>query len=506
MLQFEDSPPPEDPIRHYVETGWKDGLDPHPDFSTQHYLNMNTDVRESGVNPYWHYVVAGRAERRLPKGVGSTRTERLRELRSLDAIKASWKRKAPPPEALSLDDIFKDSRVHAAFAKRDVLLSVSHDDHHKVAGGIQLCVRLEERRMLDTGQGHLAIHPWQPLPTLANRESDRLVVLHAQGEEIGPVRIGDLGKVIARKASSQHHVTVAVHSLLGHDPEALSEFLNAFRYEKVLFWLHDHFTLCESYTLQRTTVAYCNAPDRISPACGICIYGESRVAHLDRIAGFFKSVRPTPVAPSSFQLDFWSSKSDLPRDAAFVHPLARLEPMVDPPAAPALGDLDLRIAYVGWPVDHKGWDAFCELVAQGRSKGAEFHYFGTAQVFQKGIVTHYLDVSPYRPDAAIMALWNAGIDIVVHWAGWPETFSFTAHEALAADTLLVTSPVAGNVAFLATQDSRVSILPDTETLHREVLKGEIAARALARRSKRRLSALIYSGASADLVTTGVERS
>ncbi|MGI1662655.1 hypothetical protein ACRDNQ_10480 [Palleronia sp. KMU-117] len=506
VRQFETSPIPEDPLRHYVETGWKEGLDPHPNFSTQHYLSMNADVRERGLNPYWHYVVAGRAERRLPRAVGGMRVERLRNLRSLEAIKASWTRKDAYPEALSVDDLSGDARVLAALRADQVLLSICHDHFRQVAGGIQLCVRLEERKMLDHGMGHLAIHPWQPLPTLADRESDGLMVLHAQGEEIGPVRLDDLGKVIAARTPPQYPISVAVHSLLGHEPEALSAFLEGFAPQQVLFWLHDHFTLCESFTLQRNTVAYCGAPDPASPACGICIYGETRATHLDRMAGFFSAMRPLAVAPSSFQLDFWRSRADLPRTGEIVHPLATLEPTTDQPPPPPDDSPRLRIAFLGWPADHKGWDTFCELAQKGRSSGVEFHYFGSADIVQRGIVAHHVEVSPERPDAATLAMWTSAIDIVVHWAGWPETFSFTTHEALAADALVVTSAVSGNVANLAGQDPRVFVLPDTEALIREVLSGEIAALADARRAKRKLSGLIYSGASADLVLAGAKRS
>jgi hypothetical protein len=206
------------------------------------------------------------------------------------------------------------------------------------------------------------------------------------------------------------------------------------------------------------------------------------------------------VAPSSFQLDFWSSRSILPRDRTLVHPLARIAPQATP--APAIERPELRIAFLGWPADHKGWDTFCDLAADGRGKGVEFHYFGTTSVSRKGIISHHLDVSPEHPDAAITALWSAGIDIVVHWAGWPETFSFTAHEALAADVLLVTSPVSGNVAALAEHDPRVLVVPDEETLRREVIDGAIAALALARRANRVCSRIIYSAASADIVLAG----
>ncbi len=61
--QFPDDPPAR-ALEHYLETGWKRGLDPSPHFSTRLYLEQNADVREAGINPLWHYVVRGQAEGR----------------------------------------------------------------------------------------------------------------------------------------------------------------------------------------------------------------------------------------------------------------------------------------------------------------------------------------------------------------------------------------------------------------------------------------------------------
>lgn len=54
-----------DPIGHYLETGWRQGLDPSPQFSTSYYLDRNPDVAQSTENPFVHYIRAGRAEGRL---------------------------------------------------------------------------------------------------------------------------------------------------------------------------------------------------------------------------------------------------------------------------------------------------------------------------------------------------------------------------------------------------------------------------------------------------------
>lgn len=55
-----------DPFRHFMMHGWRQGLDPHPLFSTTFYLQSYPDVRESGSNPLAHYLKSGGAELRQP--------------------------------------------------------------------------------------------------------------------------------------------------------------------------------------------------------------------------------------------------------------------------------------------------------------------------------------------------------------------------------------------------------------------------------------------------------
>ncbi|WP_068306477.1 glycosyltransferase [Pararhodobacter sp. CCB-MM2] len=53
-------------LQHYLDKGWKAGLDPSAEFSTDFYLQTNPDVRAAGVSPLMHYLSSGRAEGRLP--------------------------------------------------------------------------------------------------------------------------------------------------------------------------------------------------------------------------------------------------------------------------------------------------------------------------------------------------------------------------------------------------------------------------------------------------------
>ena len=53
-----------DPLAHYLEIGWKHGLDPGGAFSTTGYLDAHPDVCAAGLNPLLHYMLHGRQERR----------------------------------------------------------------------------------------------------------------------------------------------------------------------------------------------------------------------------------------------------------------------------------------------------------------------------------------------------------------------------------------------------------------------------------------------------------
>jgi hypothetical protein len=56
----------QDPLWHFVTTGWQAGLSPSARFDTEYYLMKNDDVRVAQLNPLFHYAEYGQAERRLP--------------------------------------------------------------------------------------------------------------------------------------------------------------------------------------------------------------------------------------------------------------------------------------------------------------------------------------------------------------------------------------------------------------------------------------------------------
>lgn len=59
-----------DPLWHYLDIGWKKGLNPSVFFDNDYYLQTNPDVKELGLNPLFHYLKYGVGEQRHPLETG----------------------------------------------------------------------------------------------------------------------------------------------------------------------------------------------------------------------------------------------------------------------------------------------------------------------------------------------------------------------------------------------------------------------------------------------------
>ena len=75
-----------DPIEHYLTSGWKEGRDPSPEFSTGFYLENNPDLRAGGTNPLVHYLRRGAAEGRRIKELSGYLAEHFYELARLSGL------------------------------------------------------------------------------------------------------------------------------------------------------------------------------------------------------------------------------------------------------------------------------------------------------------------------------------------------------------------------------------------------------------------------------------
>ena len=457
-----------DPLNHYCMVGWRERRDPSSDFSTAYYLDANPDVADAGVNPFWHFVVAGKVEGRMARHPGGYKAEILKSLPTLEQMAHQWKRQEPSPEPLSPEYVAGLILQEKSAGINRLAISIGHDHYRKISGGIQLCIQREERVAAEWGVMYLNAHPWQPLPRLANEteEADPLLCLILAGEDVGVCHSSALAQALGQVTNQfRGNIHVIVHSLLGHSVEWVKNLVNMSKGRRCWFWLHDFFTLCPSHALQRNTVSFCGAPDIESNSCAICVFGDERGLHIQRVRSLFEMAAVTAVAPSEAAREFWFSKAKFPNTEVVVVPHVELEWIERDKPMPLQTDKPISIGFLGAPTPHKGWNTF-ETVVKALSNNArfEFVYFGNHIPPMTGIECVNVHVTADNESAMSHAVTDAQIDYVLHWTNCFETFSLTTHEGIAAGAYILTNSNSGNVAAVVGNTGKGAVFENEQDL------------------------------------------
>ncbi|MFM8375395.1 MAG: hypothetical protein ACKN9P_04970, partial [Phenylobacterium sp.] len=170
-------------------------------------------------------------------------------------------------------------------------------------------------------------------------------------------------------------------------------------------------------------------------------------------------------------------------------------PAADDPAPPP-ADGVLRLAFLGAPVPHKGWDLFRGLVERfaGDPRYA-FLQFGAQGAGYSGMAFVEARVSAAAPHAMRDALVREGVDVALAWSLCVETFGFTALEAAAAGAAVLTGPDSGNIAAQVASGLPGRVFADEAALVRAFETGEILALSRAARGAG-VREMVFSGLTA----------
>jgi hypothetical protein len=490
-----------DPFSHFLNTGWREGRNPSRSFDVTYYLINNPDVAAAGINPWVHYQWAGRSEGRRPRRPQDAWRQQLDRARSPRVDAADWAGAVDTSTPVALSALA--GALVSVAARTGLIITASHDDYTVHVGGVQNVIGDEQSAFLRAGWSHVHLFPAAPLPLLADlveAEHFRVGVRH-DGRLLGGARFADVVEAIATLRDAGVSITCVVHHLMGHAPELMLDLVEACGDSRPVFWIHDFFTICPSYTLMRNAAVYCGAPPSDSAACRICCYGDERASHQRRIHAFFDAARPVVLAPSAVALDLWRDRANLPHTRAEVVPHTRL---VMSPSASANHVADparrLRVAHLGARVFHKGWPVFEDLVLEfaGDDRYAFFQLGTENGPPSPGPVRHIpVRVSAERREAMVEAVAEARIDVVVCWSLWPETFCFTLYEALAGGAYVVAWARGGNLAPALAENApdRGCVLDTKDALF--ALFSSDALRTRVAASPRHRGGMINGGGTAD---------
>ncbi|ARP92228.1 hypothetical protein CAL14_19675 [Bordetella genomosp. 9] len=194
------------------------------------------------------------------------------------------------------------------------------------------------------------------------------------------------------------------------------------------------------------------------------------------MSDFFDAVRPFILAPSATILDFWRASGKYQHlGSAVVPPCDLMQTNITPQFQSGRA---LRVAFLGAPTYEKGWDAFESLVRwHSQDPRYEFFHFSWAPADVPGLRKVPVTVTRSNRMAMVDAVREAGIDVVINWSLCFESFSFTAHEALAAGTYLIARRGSGHVErVVAESDGNGCIVGSDIELHAMFATDEVIAK------------------------------
>lgn len=239
---------------------------------------------------------------------------------------------------------------------------------------------------------------------------------------------------------------IQLHHLQEYSLEALAAFLEAVPAPVRLF-VHDYHAICSQYNLLRNGRAFCGPSAPSEEKCAGCrswdpAYFPAMRAFLEGLRGRLEILVPSVAASRVFlgaYPDWAAGVRIVPHwRSGAAAPTERPEP------AEALA-----IGFAGAPAPAKGWDVFLRASRELAARRAPyvFYHFGRPAPDGAGPVRN-VPVSFVRDGRSAMtaALRKAGVDVVVLWSIWPETYCYVLYECLQAGALVVTHADSGNVA------------------------------------------------------------
>lgn len=443
----------DDLCRHFCEVGWRLGLDPTRWFSVSEYLTANSDVSALGVNPFYHYLVAGRIEGRVANETSGEFIEGYKQFRNCTTLENEalhWKKDLASIEVSSEKFFSETLRLEGFRSNTRAVLSFSHDDYTRNAGGVQLCISEEENHLKGLGYRYIHCFPVSPSPMLAKPDMAYFVCgVSVDGRFIGFFPITAIFRALR---SLTILCQVVVHSLLGFSPELLVVGLRQLGVRKIYFWAHDFFSICPSWTLLRNRVSYCDGPPVGSSQCEFCYFGSVRAKHVERLRTFFEIFEVEVLAPSedtAIRFERMASAVDYRVGGVFVLRHVKFDVLKTAPRA-FVNRLP-RVAFLGHPAYHKGWSDFLTIFKSPLLSGkVEFYHLGLHNL-NVGRGLRYVEVNSAVSggEAMINAVRDNEIDFCFIWSRWPETFGFVATEAVIGGSRVLTRTGSGNVEFFS---------------------------------------------------------
>ncbi len=139
-----------DPLKHFMNFGWREGRNPNNWFDMAFYLEQNQDVKKNDINSLVHYIRYGKKEGRPPNPFYFY--PQIKPAANQPKTGTDEKIDAPTDEVeiASKPRLFTPSRLVEAIKNNsrssEFIISLSHDNYLEVTlGGVQVYITREQK-------------------------------------------------------------------------------------------------------------------------------------------------------------------------------------------------------------------------------------------------------------------------------------------------------------------------------------------------------------------------
>ena len=283
------------------------------------------------------------------------------------------------------------------------------------------------------------------------------------GEFIGVYSINEIIKMLKSLDINGYdllgiHIHHLLYIKLKHIQRLLDHVLNV----PIKIFLHDYYYACTRYNLMYNKEYYCGGKGLNSINCSGCKYYESSIKQEKLIHEIFTThkERITFISPSDITKDIFLRFHPEYKNQTIVishqnligHNKDNLE-LIEK-------NEKIRIAFLGMPARHKGWDAWVKLVNYLPKDKYEFYVFNSSKDEYEGMNKVYIQFDGSHLNSMVDALCKNKIHIAFLWAIWPETYSYTCFESYAANAFIITNEYSGNITDVIKKYNNVMILSD----------------------------------------------
>lgn len=461
-----------DLCRHFSSYGWKLNLDPCRWFSVKFYVNKYQDVKDANINPFYHYLVAGKPENRLPNELIDKHHSIIQILKNQNSPEEDykgWNKDIRILNPLNYDEFNRFFSSSNFLLGNDLVVSFSHDNYLNSPGGVQLCISRECSDFNKQKINYLHLFPSQPWPSLSNRKSALFYVgVSVNKKFIGHVTLNTIFRTVRDKFDIS---MIVFHSLIGFNLKLLLLDLKSLKSKKNILWAHDYFPFCSSFHLMRNSISSCEGPPVNSQMCKLCYYGADRTSFTSDFRNFFNLIEFDIACPSD---DVKNRYERLINQSGYKpHKLQTLKHI-------EIGNLKkikkhivkpIKIAYLGYPVFHKGWNEFVKLFNDERLQGFVNFYHLSSSPSPLGHGINYIYVDSTNKDKTSMsdAIRDNNIDFVFSWSLCNETFGITPFESFLGGARIIGHEKSWNLNELFKLTDLVSLFEDVDVVSKWII-------------------------------------